>query len=467
MPLKNLRGTLGSGEGLKNPSGSNWKKRRFHWAGGRRRGRMVVPLLLVVCVLVLALVAADYWMNYGKIYPGVSVGGVSLGGKTPEEAQRILQERTGGLEEIVLTGPEKFTLSSEQLDVGLDVRSSADRAYAVGRQGNILERASDRIRATWGTISIPLAVDYDRERLRDGLSGVFLALTVETVEARFEVNGNEVSVTESRTGQKVDEEKLLNDIEAGLPEGQREYELSVVTDEPNLTTAEAEELKPTTLLGTYRTDYRETSDKSPERVENLRIASGAIDGAFLAPGEVFSITELTAPLSYNETKVIIEGKEEKADGGGLCQVSSTLYMAANYAGLEIIERHPHAAQLPYIRPGLDATVWFGDSQSQPLDMKFKNDTDGYLLLREYLADDGYIYAEIWGRPTGEEVEINSEPEYVGPDYSKWITYKKVKENGKVIFDDVFHKDVYEPLVDEKGKVIRPDSEEAKPAPVNP
>ncbi len=467
MSLKNLRDKLGSSEGLEVPSGDRWEKRRPHWSGGRRRGRMIVPLLLVVASLVVAPVAVDYWMNSGKIYPGVSVGGVSLGDKTPEEAQRILQEHTGGLEEIVLTGPEKFTLSSERLGVGLDVRSSADWAYTVGRQGSIFKRASDRIRATWGTVPIPLAVDYDRERLRDGLADIFRALTVEPVEARFEVNGNEISVTESRTGQEVDEEKLLDDIEAGLPEGQREYELSVVTDKPNLTTSEAEELKPTTLLGTYRTDYRETSDKSPGRVENLRIASGAIDGAFLAPGEVFSLTALAAPLSYNETKVIIEGKEEKADGGGLCQVSSTLYMAANYAGLEIIERHPHAAQLPYIRPGFDATVWFGDSQSHPLDMKFKNDTDGYLLLREYLADDGYIYAEIWGRPTGEEVEMNSEPEYVGPDYSKWTTYKKVKENGKVVFDDVFHKDVYEPLVDEKGKVIRPDSEEAKPAPVNP
>ena len=63
--------------------------------------------------------------------------------------------------------------------------------------------------------------------------------------------------------------------------------------------------------------------------------------------------------------------------------------------------------------------------------------------------------------------MDSEPEYVGPDRSKWTTYKKVTENGKVVFDDVFHKDVYLPLVDEKGKVIRPDSEEAKPAPANP
>ncbi len=142
-------------------------------------------------------------------------------------------------------------------------------------------------------------------------------------------------------------------------------------------------------------------------------------------------------------------------------------MAANYAGLEIVERHPHFAQLPYIRPGLDATVWFGVAGGQPLDMKFKNDTDGYLLLREYVADDGFIYAEVWGQPTGEEVEMNSEPEYIGPDYSKWITYKKVKEDGEVVFDDVFHKDVYKPLVDEKGKTIRPDSEEVTIAPVDP
>ena len=418
-------------------------------------------MLIIACFVVAALVVADYWMNQGKIYPGVEAAGMNLGGRTPQEAQKILAGRTAGLKEIKLTGPEEFTISSKQLGVDFDAQGTVDRAYAVGRRGGILERISDRIEATWGTVSLPLVVNYDRERLRKGLSGVFNALNTEPVEAGFEVSGSEVSVTQSRTGQKVDEEKLLDDIEAGLPTGEREYEVPIITEEPKLTTEEAEKLKPTTLLGKYRTDYRKTSDQSQERVENLKIASNAIDGTLVAPGKVFSLTKVVEPLHYNKTKIIIEGKEDKADGGGLCQVSSTLYMAANYAGLEIVERHPHFAQLPYIRPGLDATVWFGS-----LDMKFKNDTDAYLLLREYVADDGYIYAEIYGQPTGEEVEMDSEPEYVGPDYSKWVTYKKVKENGKVVFDDVFHKDTYQPLVDEKGKVIRPDSEEVTVAPVN-
>ena len=433
-----------------------------------RSVNILLPVGRLTGLMVAALVAADYWTNHSKIYQGVSAGSVPLGDKTPEEARKTLQERTGGgLKEIKLTGPQEFTVPSKDIGVDFDVQATVDQAYAVGREGSILKRISERIEASWGTVYVPLVVHYDRERLRDGLSEVFAALRVEPIEAEFKVNGSEVFVTPSRTGQHVDEQKLLSDIEAGLFEGKGEYEVPIITDEPNLTTQEAENLKPTTLLGRYRTDYRETSDKSKERVENLQIASKAIDGTLLAPGEVFSLTEKTSSEEYNKTKVIYEGKEDKADGGGLCQVSSTLYMAANYAGLEIVERHPHYAQLPYIRPGFDATVWFGDSQSQPLDMKFKNDTDGYLLIREYVAEDGFIYAEIWGRPTGEEVEMDSKPTYLGPDYSKWTTYKKMKEDGEVVFDDVFHKDVYMPLVDEKGKTIRPDSEEAKPAPVNP
>jgi vancomycin resistance protein YoaR len=559
--------------------------------GGDRRRRRVIVSVLVICAVLAALVAANYWSNSGRIYQGVSVGSIPVGGKTPEEARQIVEENTeGALKQIELIGPEELTLSADRLAVNFDVWASVDQAYAVGRQGGILERIDDRIEATWGTVSVSPVVDYkqdvaqaevekvaaqlnkkpedayvsiqgssaeavesregyavdvaatmanvdraikgmtgeaeivggvlepgvltpaaeaaaeraeeamsdepvvltaegeewklspeeigrtvsfepegggirvgtDRERLREVLSDMFEDLTVKPVEAGYRVDGGSVSVTQSRTGKKVEEEKLLAEIEAGIFEGKREYEVSVVTDEPKLTTEEAERLKPTDLIGSYRTNYTLSSDQSEERVENLRIASNAISGTFLAPGEVFSANEILSPLEYNETKVIILGKEEKADGGGLCQVSSTLYMAATYAGLEIVERHPHHAQLPYIRPGLDATVWFGS-----LDMKFKNDTDGYLLIREYVAEDGFIYAEIWGRPTGKEVEMDSEPEYVGPDYSEWVTYQKVKENGKVVFDDVLRKDTYKPLVDEKGKTIRPDSEEVIIAPVNP
>jgi vancomycin resistance protein YoaR len=243
----------------------------------------------------------------------------------------------------------------------------------------------------------------------------------------------------------IQDEKFLNALERGIFEGQRQYEVPVVVDEPELTTAEAERLKPTELLATYDTNYL-TYDDSPGRVENLEIASEAVNGTFLAPGEVFSFNALAEPLQYHDTKVIVGGRVDTAEGGGLCQVSSTLYMAANYAGLDVIERHPHYAELPYIRPGFDATVWFG-----ALDMKFKNTSPGYLLIQQWVDEStGTVNAAIYGRPTGIEVDMRSEKvaEYTdseGNPVTDWVTYQTVTQNGEVIFDDVLHEDTYKYL----------------------
>src|SRR3712207_6624499 len=98
---------LSTGEALEVLSANHRKDRRRHRKGGRRRWRIIVPLLLV-CAVLAALVAADYWTNHAKIYPGVSAGSIPLGDKTPQEAQSILQERTGGgLKEINLTSPQE------------------------------------------------------------------------------------------------------------------------------------------------------------------------------------------------------------------------------------------------------------------------------------------------------------------------------------------------------------------------
>ncbi len=553
-----------------------------------------MPLVVVACALVSVLVAADYWANDGEIYRGVSVGGAALGGKTPEEARGLVRERgVEALGEIRLAGEgRKFTLAAGEVGLNLDASGTVDRAYAVGRQGGVLQRLGDRLAASWGLASIAPAVDYDREalrvgiedeakrvneeprgasvsvsgsevavvearegyaldaaattanaeeaieglsgeaeivggklapqtptpaaeeaagraeeavsgpavlsaggeewelspeeiaqalefepqggeirvgldreRLRDVLSGVYGALTAEPVEAGYEVEGAEVFVTQSRAGKEIDEEKLLGAMETGLFEGEREYEVPVVVAEPELTTARAEALKPTEIIGSYRTDHSVVPDDGA-RVENLELSSGAVDGTLLAPGEVFSMNGKVSGLDYNEAKVIVDGVEKKADGGGLCQVTSTLYMAANYAGLDVTERHPHYAQLPYIRPGLDATVWWGGpGEADDLDMKFRNTTDGYLLLREYVAEDGYVYAEVWGQPTGREIEMGSKPAYRNPDAAQWVTRQKVTENGETVFDGVLHTDTYGALTDEKGQPIPAD--EVPIAPVNP
>lgn len=104
-------------------------------------------------------------------------------------------------------------------------------------------------------------------------------------------------------------------------------------------------------------------------------------------------------------------------------------------------------------------------RADDLDMKFRNTTDGYLLLREYVAEDGYVYAEIWGRPNGTEVSMRSKPSYMGVDGSEWVTYQTIERDGEVVFDGVLHKDAYDPLVDEHGEEIPPS--DVPVAPVDP
>lgn len=205
----------------------------------------------------------------------------------------------------------------------------------------------------------------------------------------------------------------------------------------------AEASTATVLLGEFFTDY--AWDPDPGRQSNLKTAAGAIDNTVLEPGEEFSALAKLAPLDYEHAKVFANGGVDYEMGGGLCQVSSTLFMAANYAGLEIVERNPHYAELPYIRPGFDATVWFGENGWGALDMRFKNNTDGNILIREFVNEDGFLVAQIWGEESPDKtVSMNSER--VEEDINKglkWVTYKKVIDgNGRTIEDDVLYETTY-------------------------
>ena len=547
----------------------------------RRRG--IAGPVIIVCAIVAVLVAADFWLNSGKVHRGVEVGNVSLGGKTSAEARQIVRDQVvGPLEEIDFDGPGHVTRKASAMGVSFNINETVDEAYAIGREGNVLNRLSERLRASFGGATIPPDIDYrpakardevreiasqvdrppreaevkiygsevevassrngydlnvaatmasvngaiddmsgkaslrgdsldpgvttteaeaaakkargalseqlvlraegeswmvtpdrlgsaldvtkqegkidvslDRDRLDGVLTSVYNDLTVKPVEAGYGFGSEgHVIVKSSHKGRSVEGEKLLDAIQGGIFEGKREYEVPITVDKPRYTTAELQAKKPTKLLGSYHTNYTATSDHSQARVNNLDLASHAISGTFLAPGQTFSMTDTVSDLNYEQSHVIVNGATSTDLGGGLCQVTSTLYNAALYAGLKIVERSPHDTQLPYIRPGMDATVWFGDQYGNgELDMKFKNTTDGYILLQEYVAKDNYIYAQVYGVPDNVDVTMSSEPVYMNSDASEWVTYYTRKEDGKVVYKDNWKTD-YSALV-EDGKPIPP------------
>ena len=307
------------------------------------------------------------------------------------------------------------------------------------------EQVGQTLSATNSDSDIELGVDAGQ--LAALVPDMYAEAQTEPKDAGFVFADGSVEVEPSQFGQQIDESSLIGELNENLFEGRHTFQIPVSESrQPELTTEKAESLKPTEMLGKFKTNYAMVDDPDGARTYNLDIAAKAINQTVLAPGEVFSVNDTVSQLDYREAKVFQEGLIQYAEGGGLCQVSSTLYVAAVRSGLEIVERHQHYALLEYIKPGFDSTVWFGDYYGNgELDSRFKNNTDAYVLLREWVDEDGNMYAEVWGQPSGREVELRSEEVDHTNSSSTWVTYKTVKENGEVVDEGVAYEDTYRSL----------------------
>ncbi len=127
-------------------------------------------------------------------------------------------------------------------------------------------------------------------------------------------------------------------------------------------------------------------DYTPGRLKNLEIACKAVEGYVIEPGAEFSFNEVVGPRTpekgYMEATIFIGEEHEKQYGGGICQLSTTLYQAALAAGFEITERHEHSLPVDYIEDGMDATIYYGS-----LDFRFINTSQYPVVLSAMLADD--------------------------------------------------------------------------------
>lgn len=187
-----------------------------------------------------------------------------------------------------------------------------------------------------------------------------------------------VQVTTEQEGRELDMASLLTIL--GQPGFYQEYiELPVKRVYPRVTAEELKGKMPQHLWSQYST----VLVNIPERTENVGVACNSLDGLLIAPGEEVSFNKVVGPRTlergYRVAKVIAAGRFEPGLGGGVCQVSSTLYNTVLLAGLEIRERHNHSIFVSYVPLGQDATVLYGHK-----DFIFRNNTEDYLLLRTKL-----------------------------------------------------------------------------------
>ena len=227
----------------------------------------------------------------------------------------------------------------------------------------------------------------------------------EPVDAGFAVRPNgTVRVVPSKPGRELDVKAasaaLLG---AALSAADRTALLKVVAAAPERTTAEAKAMGIRSLVSGYETIYGGDAN----RIHNVQLVAHLVDGALIAPGKTFSFNgttgERTAEKGFLEAPVIINGELQTGLGGGVCQVSTTVFNAAYEAGLPIAERTNHSLYISHYPQGRDATVNYPD-----LDLRFVNDTGRWLLLRAFVGSSSLV-VNLYGTPTGRRVESSTAP----------------------------------------------------------
>lgn len=385
-----------------------------------RRRRRIWPIILII--VILALVATFFTLRYvvteavesvvreGTFYPGIYIDGVQLYGYTPDEAAEGLYNRASEAFanwSVTLThGDNRWEINTNDLGMTHSLRSTVaqevNKAFMIGREeGSLLEKYQtiEKLK-TEPYISYTGTVEKNMGRIDELLGQIADTLYVAPQDAtwRFDdTRQNPIVITEEVVGLSVDVATLRTQLESMVGAMQSgEIAIELVETPPTVTAASiSEEI---VLLSSFSTVIDKSS--TDDRNRNIELGCDQYNGLKVSPGNKVSFNKVvgkrTEANGYFPALEIVRGALEWGWGGGICQVSSTLYNAVVGAGLEVITRYNHGISVNYLPMGMDATVT-NDSK----DFVFRNNTGSDIYIIARLTKDGnnkICLFQIYGRP---------------------------------------------------------------------
>jgi vancomycin resistance protein YoaR len=373
-----------------------------------------ISILSLLIIIMISILAFEIKFQ-NRVYPNIYIGNVWSGGKTQTEIENYWNDKNLPFADAVFefhAGEMIATVSGTELSMGYDGSLSATQAYLAGRSGNFWSDLKTKFLTK--KIDITPLFRYRTEILNQTLDNFAQALDVPAQDALFTFKDGKVTAFKPSTpGLKVNIKEanlLFNDAAGSIPDqiGHKKIiSIPVDTVEPTITTDKANAFGIKELIGT---GYSEFQGSIPGRIHNVALAANRFNGVLIPPGETMSFNktlgDVSAATGYQQAYIIKEGRTVLGDGGGVCQVSSTLFRAALNAGLPIAERWAHAYRVHYyeeggIPAGMDATV-FDPSN----DLKIKNDTPGYILVQTKTdLDKLSLIFELYGQKDGRISEV--------------------------------------------------------------
>lgn len=318
---------------------------------------------------------------------------------------------------------------------------------------------------TGGTFDVPVKQTMPSSI---NVDEIYNQINQEVKDASVTVEDNKIKVLPHSVGRKIDKAELINIIKEHEKTLDTEKELPVVFTEPKIKTEDISAYLFRDVLASASTRFSTANQNDANRGVNIRLASSKINGKVLGPGEVFSFNEVVGPRTkdggYQVAHVYVRGKIIDDVGGGICQVSTTLYNAVLFADLQTVERRNHMFTVGYVPYGRDAAVSYNE-----VDYKFKNNTNWPIKIEASVSKDNKLTFRIIGTNENPDksIEISHVQISATPAPVKYIddpnleegktvvlqkgmagyvidTYKIVKVGDKVISKTKLHRSTYNP-----------------------
>lgn len=426
-------------------------------------------LLIGISIIIITIVTINiYVKTFEKVvYPNVYVEDIYIGKLNEEDAikkihinfeKKILDKNI-----IIQVEQEEFKISFKELGIEYDIQKAVKEAINYSKDLNVLKKFITLIKGDKNYINIDLK--YNEKAVDGIIYSIESDVNIKPLESEIKIDSNGViQITEDATGIKLESDILkkdiLKEIESKKIEEKSYIVGNLITWYPKKT---KEKLK---IINRSITEFStEFMNSGYSRKKNIKLATEAINGKVLMPNETFSFNDVVGPRTaskgYERANVISGNRYIEDIGGGVCQVSTTLYNAVLKSDLEVLERRNHSLRVKYVPLGLDAMVSYGAS-----DLKFKNTTD-YPIYIYGEANENYVAFKIYSNNSLAkkhfEIETNIEDiikpknfikynsnmakgeRYVqktGKPGYKVNSYKKIYVDGKFIEKKLISKDIY-------------------------
>lgn len=364
--------------------------------------------LSIIVIIAFSTVGIAPVYKDKKIHKNITIENISVGKLTKEEAVNIL-EKTYPLDNFNINyNNESWTIKPEDIELNFHIEERVDEALNYTRSksiwNNIKRKGKLNINKPY---NIKIKATYNEVKLSKQLEKIYEKVNVEAVDATFYVEpSGEIKRSESKEGRDVDISKLKDDIYNMINKKKiKDINLPVLTLYPKTSTKQVKSIN--SILGQFSTSFND----STSRGSNIHVAGESTSDVLLMPGETFSYNKKTGARNwvngYQSAPIIVGGRVVNGEGGGVCQVSTTIYNAALLSGLTIDEVHNHSLPSRYAPRGRDATVSYGYT-----DLKFTNPYTHPVYIKNIVGN-GAITSKIYGcNLDRERIVIRMEEEYL-------------------------------------------------------